>query len=76
MCSCKSVFFFVLQLDKEKLDDYKDYKEGLIPHFEFNLKLKDIRNQQSFEQKICFAGTETYLILSSDLIPGLWPHCS
>ena len=66
-CTPASHCVFVLQLEKEKLDDYK---EGVIPHFEFNLKLKDIRNQQSFEQKICFTGTETYLILSRDPIPG------
>ena len=66
MCSIKSLCF-VTQLEREKLDDYK---EGVIPHFEFKLKLKDARNQQSFEQKICFTGTQTYLLLSRDPILG------
>ena len=57
----------VIQLEKEELDDYK---EGVIPHFEFNLKLNDIRNQQSFQQKIHFTGTERFITLLRNPIPG------
>ena len=59
----------VIQLEREKLDNYK---EGIIPHFEFNLKVKDVRNPQSFEQRVYFTGTQTFITLSKYLVPGLY----
>ena len=50
-----------------------NYKEGIIPHFEFKLKLKVVSKPQSFEQKVYFKGTETFITLSRDTNPGIGP---
>ena len=55
------------QLEKEQLDDYKG---GIIPHFEFNLELKDVSNRQQFKQMIQFTGTDTFIMLLRNPIPG------
>ena len=52
------------------LDNYK--KEGIIPHFELNLQLKDVINPQSFQQIIYFTtGTKTFITLLRTPVPGL-----
>ena len=48
------------------------YKRGMIiPHFILFLKLKNAINPQHFEQMLQFKGTQTFLTLSRDPIPGL-----
>ena len=54
-----------------KKEDIDDYRKVIIPHFEFSLKLKNAINPQHFEQMLQFKGTQTFITLSRDPIPGL-----
>ena len=56
----------IFQLQKRSLNGYNEGQ--VIPHFELKLKLN---SQQSFEQEVHFTGTEAYITLTRERIPGI-----
>ena len=57
-----------IQLEKRVIDGYII---GKIPHFVLSLRLRNVRNPQHYEQMLQFKGTQTFITLSRDAIPGL-----
>ena len=51
------------------IDGYKNGK--IIPHFVLGLRLKNVRNPQSFEQELRLKGTYTSITLLRNPILGL-----